>query len=109
MEFRGFEMPPHAEMSLAQSLLMRALIGRFWREPYEQKLVRWGTGLHDRFMLPHLVWSDFADVIDDMNRHGFDFDAEWFKPHWEFRFPLWARCNMKASSWNCAPRWSPGM
>ncbi|MBA2588747.1 MAG: transglutaminase family protein [Alphaproteobacteria bacterium] len=88
VEFRGFEMPPHAEMSLAQSLLMRALIARFWREPYRSNLARWGTGLHDRFMLPHFAWSDLADVIADMNEHGFAFDLEWYRPHWEFRFPM---------------------
>jgi uncharacterized protein (DUF2126 family) len=87
VEFRGFEMPPHPEMSLAQALLLRTLIARFWNDPYDNGLVRWGTTLHDKFMLPHFIWQDFTDIIADMNAHGFALDAEWFRPHWAFRFP----------------------
>ncbi len=88
LELRAFEMPPHAKMSLTQQLLLRALVARFWQHPYDPpRLKRWGTELHDRFLLPHFVQSDFNDVIDELRDFGYPIEAAWFAPHLEFRFP----------------------
>jgi uncharacterized protein (DUF2126 family) len=88
LELRAFEMPPHARMSLAQQLLLRSLVARFWHTPYAPaRLARWGTELHDRFMLPYFVERDFADIIAEQNAAGHALRAEWFAPHFEFRFP----------------------
>lgn len=87
VEMRAFEMPPHARMSLAQHLLLRGLVARFWREPYRNPPVRWGTDIHDRWMLPHFCETDFRDVLRELRESGYPFEMEWFAPHFEFRFP----------------------
>jgi uncharacterized protein (DUF2126 family) len=88
VELRGFEMPPHARMSLTQQLLVRALIAWFWRQPYRAPLIHWGAAIHDRWLLPEPLQQDLRAILVDLSANGFDFDAQWFAPHVEFRFPL---------------------
>ncbi|MFN3986585.1 MAG: DUF2126 domain-containing protein [Rhodocyclaceae bacterium] len=96
LELRAFEMPPHARMSLTQQLLLRALVARFWDNPYAPpRLTRWGTELHDRFLLPHFVWQDFEDIVAELQAAGYPIKAEWFAPHLEFRFPKYGDYTVK--------------
>jgi uncharacterized protein (DUF2126 family) len=94
LEFRGFEMPPHSRMALVQALLLRCLVARFWDKPYQKPLIRWGTELHDRFMLPHHIWQDMKSVVEDLQAHGYPFDLEWLAPFEEFRFPHYGRVQL---------------
>lgn len=89
LELRAFDMPPHSQMALLQMLLVRALVASFWKNPYKHKLVRWGTRLHDKFLLEHYVKQDIKEVVDYLNEQGYAFKLDWFDPFFEFRFPLY--------------------
>ncbi|MCW6034947.1 transglutaminase family protein [Spirulina subsalsa FACHB-351] len=89
LEFRSFAMAPHAQMSLLQMLLIRGLVAWFWDCPYERPLVRWGTMLQDRFLLPHFIGEDLNGVIVELREAGFLFEWDWFAPFFEFRFPFY--------------------
>jgi uncharacterized protein (DUF2126 family)/transglutaminase-like putative cysteine protease len=91
VELRAFEMPPHARMSVVQMLLLRTLVARFWTTPYRHPLVRWGTELHDRFLLAHYVRVDLGEVVDELQRCGYPFQMDWLDPFFEFRFPQYGR------------------
>ncbi len=95
LEMRGFEMPPHSKMSLVQMLLIRTILSRLWQAPYKHNLVRWGTNLYDRFLLPHYCRQDIEEVIQDLNRFGYDFRSEWLDPFFEFRFPRYGSVQVR--------------
>ena len=94
LELRAFDMPPHAQMSLMQMLLVRTLVAWFWGKPYQHKLIRWGTDLHDRFLMEHYVREDIRDIVEQLNEAGYAFKNDWFNPFFEFRFPLYGLVNI---------------
>lgn len=87
LELRGFEMPPHPQMAMVQSLLVRSLVAWFWDEPLRAPLIRHGANLHGRYLLPHFLIHDIAEVAADLRAHGVEFDTSWLDPFTEFRFP----------------------
>jgi uncharacterized protein (DUF2126 family) len=94
VEFRGFEMPPHSQMSAAQGLLVRALVNQFWFHPYQAPLQPWGTSLQDKWMLPHFLWNDLLDVLGYLGQGGTELDPAWFRPFLDFRFPVAGKVQM---------------
>ncbi|MDY6809407.1 MAG: transglutaminase family protein [Actinomycetota bacterium] len=87
LELRAFEMPPHHQMAMVQSLLVRSLVSWFWEQPYRGRLIRHGADLHGKHLLPHYVIADIAAVAEELREAGYAFDTAWLDPFTEFRFP----------------------
>lgn len=87
LELRGFEMPPHPELSLVQALLVRSLVAMFWERPLSAPLIRWGTSLHDDALLPQGAVRDAHEIVADLRAHGIEFEETWLDSFVEFRFP----------------------
>ncbi|HEY1418666.1 MAG TPA: transglutaminase family protein [Myxococcaceae bacterium] len=91
VELRAFEMPAHPRLAVAQAVLVRSLVASVAREPYRGKLVRWGTRLHDRFLLPYWMWSDFEEVLAHLSDRGVALPGEAYRPFLELRCPVAGR------------------
>ena len=84
----AFESAPEMRLGALQALLVLGLIGRFGRHPDSGELRRWGPALHDRFMLPDLLFDDLRTVVADLVAADYPFQLDWFKPLFELRFPV---------------------
>jgi hypothetical protein len=51
-----------------------------WKAPKEGRLTRWGTTLHDRFMLPHLSGTISSMCSRDLSQHGLELAPNGSRP-----------------------------
>ncbi len=107
LELRAFEMAPNPRMALLQQLLVRALVAHLYRVPLQTRLVRWGTRLHDQYLMPWYLWEDLSHVLEDLRRDGFNFELEWFRAHFNFRFPLCGKVVIEGADLEIRPALEP--
>ena len=92
VEMRAFEMPPHARMSLAQQLLVRALVAWFWRDAVRGDADSLGHAaarpLPAAVLRRARLRARSSTICGAPATRSI---ADWFAPHVEFRFPVYGR------------------
>jgi len=88
LEFRAIESLPDVGWSSAVALLWSALAAHLLEPAHRPSRLRdWGGALHDRMLLPSVLWADLETLLADLAADGLALDPEPFRQLWEWRFP----------------------
>ena len=89
LEFRALESLPEAQWMAAVALLWSCL-GAQLLDPEQRprKLMAHGQRLHDRYLLPSVLWQDLEGLLLELGLNGLRLDPEFYHQIWEWRFPL---------------------
>lgn len=100
VELRAFEAFPNPDWMSAICLLVRGILARLLHERCTDPFIRWGRALHDRFMMPEILWRDLQMVVADLRRHGIPFESRWLRPLFDFRFPEVGKLEVKEGTFH---------
>lgn len=85
---RCFEMPPSADDAALQAAFIKGVLAMLNGSTDSPELVDWGHSLHDRFMLPYLLWQDMSEILRELNNAGFPFPQGWFREILDANLPV---------------------
>jgi uncharacterized protein (DUF2126 family) len=87
IEFRAIGSLPQPAWSSSVALLWQTLAAWLLQHPCRQPARNFGRELHDRHLLPTMLWDDLSDVLADLRRDGFDLLPHLYREIWAWRFP----------------------
>jgi uncharacterized protein (DUF2126 family) len=87
IEFRALASLPEAGWSSSVALLWQAIAAWLLDHRCRQPVRSFGRSLHDRHLLPTVLWNDLTAVLADLHRGGFPLDPQPYRAIWSWRFP----------------------
>lgn len=98
IELRAFETMAEVGDQSLSALFARAIVAMLARAPQTGPFLRHGSRLHDAYMLPSWLWEDLGEICRDLKEAGLDFEREWLRSAFEFRFPVLGRLESEQST-----------
>ncbi len=95
IELRAFETLPEIGVQSLVALLLRTIVAMLVDKPCVTDLARHGAALHDRYMLPSVLWEDLEDICQELHAEGLPFERRWLRKAFETRFPILGRLPLR--------------